>query len=251
MPRRTQGTDGAPIGERDKKFCQQYLKHFDARRAYDEAGFKGHGDSRMHMATVKLQKFARYLQPRMDAIHRKNAVILAEKMSIGQEDILRGMARIAFPKIEEYLLKVPAIREVKEDGKLTGRFEPVMGPDGKPVYRTVLKPLHELTSEQLQCVEIYNDMGGRPVYKFSTLMVRHKYLESLGKQSGLFVEKLILERHQQSHEQAVTQLKNASTEQLTDAMKALMPLASPEVLQQLGISKEEYAAVIDGEFTEK
>lgn len=233
--------DSAPKKPRDIKFCERYLDHFDVDRAYKEAGFSVRGASVRKIARKKLQAFAEYLLP----LQKKKTEAMAKVATVGAAEIIEALEAVAFPKIEEYLIKDSEPIKVKhQDGDKVVVEDLIV--NGEKVYRTLYKPLHELTPKQLLAVEIFTSMSGHPVYKLPTPKVRHQYIESLGKQLGMFMDKLILQRQDIIHQHAHLHLGSVPTERLESAVRNLLPIVGPEFARQLGFTAEEYEEASEG-----
>lgn len=225
-----------PRTEKDQIFCDRWLEHFDHLRAWREAGFtKGNSGWR---ALNKLKRFAEYLRPLREA----KAKVLGEKLALNQADILQAMARKAMVKPGEFVERSaePLMMETKKNGKtlvIPREWQ------GKPLYGERLKPYCDLTPEQQAVVEILSDASGVIRYRLPSITEQHTYLTSLGRQFGMFLEKLIMEQHKHTHEHqhAHLHLDAVSTTQLRALGRQLLPYVAPEFAARLGFSSEDFA----------
>jgi Terminase small subunit len=224
-----------PQNDRDKLFCERWLIHFDKDRAYKEAGFKW-GPSAGSMALQKLEKFADYLRPIRDA----KAKLVAERLMIDQDQVLQGMVKKVFFDPTSFYERSPAplTKTVKVEGK---DVEQVRTWHGTPVYGERLKPYSELTPEQRAVVEITNETGDQIRYRLPTIREQHTYLTSLGRQFGMFAEKLIIERHQHKHQHHTLDFANVPTAKLNALTRQMLPMVDLEFAQMLGFTPEDIA----------
>lgn len=228
-----------PQTEQDKTFCSRWLIHFDKDRAYREAGFAG-GEGSGWRANSKLQRFADYLRP----IQEAKAKILAEKLAVDSEDVLNGMVkRVFFDPTEFYeLTRKPLTEMVKAtvDGKET-RVEQEKQWDGRPVFGERMKPYSELTAEQRQVVEVTGESGGVIKYRLPTIREQHTFLRDLGRQYGMFADKLIVERHNHRHTHTHMSFEGVPTAKLQNLTRQMLPLVGLEFAQSLGYTAEDVA----------
>lgn len=230
-----------PVKDADKLFCERWLIHFDARKAYVEAGFSKDVGTAAR-ALGKLTRFAEYLRP----IREAKAKVMAERLALTTDRVIDKMKEKAFFDAGEFVERgrVPlthAVKVVHKDGR-TESVEEILTWDGRPVYAERLKPYADLTAEQRAVVEITSTAGERITYRLPTLREQHMYLTSVGRQMGLFAEKLILERHNHEHRHATVNFENVPTAQITGARQALLPLVGEEFAKSLGFSDAELAA---------
>jgi len=230
-----------PQTEQDKRFCERWLIHFDKDRAYREAGFSTAGNAG-HLATSKLHKFADYLRP----IREAKAKIMAERLSIHSEKLVHGMAEKVFYDVASFFERTdePIMEEVEirgEDGETRTEIR-MKTWHGKPIYGERLKPFTDLTPEQQAVVEVEHDRFGVVSYRLPTIMEQHAYLTSLGKQLGMFSEKLIMERHVHSHVHQHLTFDNVPTQKLNALALQLLPLAGEEFAKALGYSASDVEA---------
>ena len=228
---------GTPRSDRDRKFCERYLVHFDKDRAYREAGFatKGQGTASRESA-AKLAKFADYLRPFKDA----KARILAERLAIDSETVLKAMAQKVFFDPSGFYERTN--KPLTEWTKPRGKKEPVEQVqtwNGEPIYGERLKPYSDLTPEQRAIVQITSDTGGVIRYRLPTIVEQHQYLTSLGRQFGMFAEKLIVERHNHKHVHHSLTFENVPTQKLVNLERQLLPLVEPEFARRLGYTPDE------------
>lgn len=238
-----------PIKEKDKLFCAKWLEHFDAPRAYKEAGFQP-GRKAGARALAKLERFAEYLRP----IREQKSREVAKRLDVNQADVLETMARKAMFNPADFIEKgeKPMTRTVKTagpKGEVIETEEVIMW-DGKPVYPTRWKPLYDLTREQLSTVQIEGSLAGQLQYRLPSVREQHQYLSSLGRQLGMFLEKIIWEQHQHRHQHAHLHLDDVPTAQIQKVTRELLPLVDFEFAQQLGFTREEYDAAIGAQALE-
>jgi hypothetical protein len=226
---------GHPKLPRDVKFCQRWLEHHDAFRAYREAGYPP-ARNNMSKAKVKVTKFWPYLEPLMQA----KARVVAEKIGVTNDTVLREMASKALYNPGDYLEVSPEPISYTERDPITGKD--VTKEDkwfGKSKREVRYKPLEELTADQLRAVEIVAGPGGRLSYRLPTIREQHQYLTSLGRQMGMFMEKIILENRQTLHQHAHLHLENVPTEMLEQLRTQLLPLVGADFARQLGFTPAE------------
>ena len=235
---------GFPIKDQDKRFCERWLVHFDKDRAFREAGFAcnvGYGTRALN----KLEQFAEYLRPLREA----KAKVVAERLAIDGDAVLQGMTKRVFfdPTMFFERASEPLTEWVHVPGCTLEVQRPIEW-DGKPVYGERLKPYADLTPEQRQVVEITGESGGQIHYRLPTIREQHMFLTSLGKQFGLFAEKLIMERHLHKHTHAHLTFENVPTQKLTALTRQMLPLVGLEFAQSLGYTAAdiEQAALEEG-----
>lgn len=227
---------GFPTSDRDKLFCERWLIHFDANRALHEAGFKRSNGTE---ALSKLERFADYLRP----IHDAKAKLVAERLMIDSDAVLQRMKAQSFfdPSAFYERTSQPLTTWVKV-GRRKKMVEQVMQWDGQPVYGERLKPYSDLTPEQQAVVEITNSEGDRIRYRLPSIRERHQYLTSLGRQFGLFADKLIIERHRHQHVHQHLTFEGVPTTKLNSLTRQLLPLVGLEFAQSLGYTAEDLDA---------
>lgn len=244
---------GFPQSARDLKFCERWLQHFDPVRAYLEAGWAPNdkigvkmGSNTGHRARQKLESLAAYLEP----LRLEKARAVAERLTLDQADVLDAMARVAKVNPLEYVEQSsePMTRTVPGPEGEPDRDLPVLW-DGKPVYRTRLRPLHELTREQAAVVQLVSVPAGVG-YRLPSIKERHESLIALGRQLGMFIEKLIVENHQHQHRHAHLHLDNVSSEKIREIGRQLIPLVGREFAAELGYGEEEFLENRESESTE-
>src|SRR6185437_11761207 len=152
---------------------------------------------------------------------------VGEQLAVGEEDVLRGVAAVAFYNPADYV--------ERGDKPLTNEEGKTITLNGRVLYPTMLKPLHELTSDQMLAVEVVTLPGGLTSYRLPTAKVRHQYLDSIGKQLGMFAEKLILERHAHKHNHVTLDLKGVPSDQLEQMTRLLLPLLGEDFARELGV----------------
>lgn len=226
---------GHPHHERDVKFCARWLEHHDARRAYREAGFvtAPNNDSK---GKEKVKKFWPYLEPLMAA----KARVVAERIGVTNDTVLREMAAKALYNPGDYLEVSPeTLTYTKKDEKTGLEVKVDQTWFGKKQREVRYKPLEELTVEQLRAVEIITGPGGRLSYRLPTVREQHQYLQSLGRQMGMFMDKIILENRQTLHQHAHLHLENVPTAMLEQLRTQLLPLVGEDFARQLGFTPQE------------
>lgn len=226
-----------PQTDRDKAFCERWLIHFDKDRAYKEAGFKWSTNGG-HAALSKLERFADYLRP----IREAKAKLVAERLMIDQDQVLQGMVKKVFFDPTTFFERSaqPLKHMVAAAGK-SEKVEEVRTWHGAPVYAERLKPYSDLTPEQRAVVEITSDAGDQIRYRLPTIREQHTYLTSLGRQFGMFAEKLIIERHQHKHQHHTLDFANVPTAKLNALTRQMLPLVDLEFAQMLGYTPEDVA----------
>lgn len=232
-----------PQTDRDKAFCERWLIHFDKDRAYKEAGFQGNTNTGT-AALRKLERFADYLRPIRDA----KAKLVAERLMIDQDQVLQGMVKKVFfdPTTFYERSAKPLTRMAKPKGE-AAPAEEIVTWHGQPVYAERLKPYSELTPEQRAVVEITSDTGDQLRYRLPTIREQHTYLTSLGRQFGMFAEKLIIERHQHKHQHHTLSFTDVPTAKLNALTRQMLPMVDAEFAQMLGFTPEDVAAAAKDE----
>lgn len=229
---------GLPRDDRERKFCERWLVHFDHVRAWREAGYKfpeKNSGSHTARAVKLLERLSPYLKPFQEAKARE----IAKKMVVDDEQVLLSMSRKAVFDPGDFVetAATPKTRVFAgDDGK--EKTETVEW-YGKPVFAARLKPFHELTPEQRMSVEIVGDSGGEVRYRLPDVKEQHQYLTSIGRQFGMFLEKLITERHYHRHSHAHLDLKEVPTAELQQLTKKLLPYVGQEYASQLGFTPED------------
>jgi hypothetical protein len=224
-----------PQTERDLLFCERWLIHFDKDRAFREAGFtqdKGAGNR----ANSKLKKFADYLQPLREA----KARLIAERLVIDSQQVLDAMVKKVFFDPTGFYERsaAPLTHWVKVADKQE-KVEEVLTWDGRPVYGERMKPYSELTAEQQAVVEITSAAGEQIKYRLPNIREQHMYFTSIGRQFGMFAEKLILERHNHQHQHHHLSFDNVPTAKIQSLTRQLLPLVDLEFAQMLGYTPED------------
>jgi hypothetical protein len=234
-----------PQTDQDKVFCERWLHHFDKDRAYREAGYTTARSAASRLSLAKLKKFADYLRP----IQEAKAKVIAERLAIDDEAVLQGMVKRVFYDPTEFyeMSEKPLTEWVKEKGAKQATERTVEW-HGKPVFAERLKPYSELTAEQRAVVEITSSSGDRISYRLPTIREQHLYLTSLGRQYGMFAEKLIVERHSHKHTHHTLEFQNVPTGKLHALTRQMLPLVGLEFAQRLGFTAEdvEKAALEEG-----
>lgn len=232
--RATAATPAAPKLERDKLFCKKYLEHFDRQRAYREAGFKGSSSLIAQNSARKLNRFEAYLRPLQEAKAREVAKILV----LDQDAILQAMSRKAVFDPGDYVEKTAEpLTETVKDGK--AKVTRIREWHGKPIYGERMKPFHELTEAQRLTVEITGVVGSQVQYRLPTTREQHTAQVAIGRQFGMFLDKLIIERHNSKGAHNTLQLDNVPTQQLQSLTWELLPFVGQEFASRLGFTLED------------
>jgi hypothetical protein len=234
---RTRGSAAAyatPKTERDKLFCKKWLEHFDKERAYAEAGFKATPRGLRIQATRKLNRFAEYLRPFQEA----KAAEVAKTILMDDEAILKAMARKAVFDPGDYVEKAtePALEVVSEGKRKVTR---VRTWEGKVIYAERMKPFHELTPEQRMTVEILGIVDDQVEYRLPTTREQLTAQVNIGRQFGMFLDKLIIERSQSRGAHQNLSLANVPTPELQDITLKLLPYVGQEFASRLGFTLED------------
>lgn len=237
MPRRVRGQAGAvvaPTTERDKLFCRRWLESFDKDRAYREAGYKAGPKDVAKLASRKLSRFAEYLAPLQEAKARE----VVKAIVIDQEIILKEMARTAVFDPGEYIETTaePVIEQVKVGKKKVQR---ILTWDGQPVYGSRMKPFERLTPEQRMTVEVTGIVGNRVEYRLPTIRERTQAQVHLGRQYGMFIERLIIERRNSMAASGREDFEGVPTPELQNLRMNLLPYVGQEFASRLGFTLED------------
>jgi hypothetical protein len=237
MPkRRPSGPRGgsAPKKPRDKKFCERWLVHFDKKLAYTEAGFKANPKNIDGQAGRKLERFMEYLRPFQEAKARE----VARLVTLEQEDILKAMSRKAVFDPGEYVERSaePLLEEIGRGKKKITR---VREWHGRPVHAERMKPFTELTPEQRLTVEITGQVGDQITYRLPTHREQHAAQVAIGRQFGMFLDKLIIERHQSRGGHQTLALEGVPTTKLQEITWQLLPFVGQEFASRLGFTLED------------
>lgn len=227
-----------PQSDQEKKFCERWLIHFDKDRAFREAGYAntaGAGNRALSM----LEKFADYLRP----IREAKAKIIAERLAIDSDQVLQGMVKQVFFDPTSFYERStePLTESVKEKGHKEP-MERVKMWHGKPIYAERLKPYSDLTPEQRAVVELTGELAGRIQYRLPTIREKHMYLTSLGRQFGMFSEKIIFERHNHKHTHHHVSFEGVPTQKLARLTQQMLPLVELEFAQSLGFTLDDVEA---------
>lgn len=234
MARKRHGRHTAPTRDRDKLFCRKWLDHFDKDRAYREAGFKiAKAKKISYYSTRKLKRFMEYLRPRQEAKARE----VAKLITLDQESILKAMARTAVFDPGDYIERGGQIIDEKGSGK--NKRDVPRTWEGKPVYRERMRPFHALTPEQREMVEVTGIIAAEVQYRLPTIRERHTAQLALGRQFGMFLDKLIIERHQSRGAHNQLALANVPTPELQRITYQLLPYVGQEFASRLGFTLED------------
>lgn len=188
------------------KFFELVARGSDARAAARKVGYS--------------EKWAKsysykYLKRWHDYLHWLQAHFAqkaAQHISIDQSRLLEEIESIAMANWYDYLVHTPST-------------------DGK-TQTTRLKYLHELTKEQMRCIEVVGTGGPKSVitYKFRD---RDGKLTELAKTMGLLNEKVIMEhRHRHLHVQAdLSKVPMGQLEALEAQFEEILTLDKPQTDQ--------------------
>jgi hypothetical protein len=226
---------GIPNNERERAFCKAWLKHYDHKRAYVEAGYSNDSNSPVR-ALKMLERFTEHLRPLREAKAREVAKLLV----VEDQDILKGMSAKAVFDPGDFVQRAPTPKTVTVLDPKTGKErEQPLEWYGEPVFASRLKPFEQLTPQQRAVVEIVGDSSGEVTYRLPNIREQHMYLTSTGRQFGMFLEKLITERHFHKHNHAHLELTNVPTQQLQVLTTQLLPFVGAEFANQLGFTQED------------
>lgn len=165
-----------PKGERELKFCEHWLEHFDPIRAYKQAGY-AFSSSNNRRALELYRKFSHHLE-KLRAVKTKE---LAKRLAIRETDILEEIAALGFANAQDYV-------EVYEE-------------DGKQLLRR--KPIMQLTRGQASAVtQVEFHPDGTVTYLLPEPKDKRPALELIGKNFGMFDQKLIAEHRHMSKQRA-------------------------------------------------
>lgn len=222
----------APKNERDKLFCKKYLEHFDRQRAYVEAGFKASNIAQQ--SATKLNRFQPYIRPLQEAKAREVARVLV----VDQEQILKAMSLHAvFEPGTFFERSAEPLQETVKEGKK--EITRIRMWEGRPLYRERMKPYLELTPEQQRTVEVTGIVGDQVQYRLPTIREQHTAQVALGRQFGMFLDKLIIERHNSKGAHNTLALQNVTTVQLQHITEQLLPYVGQEFASRLGFTLED------------
>lgn len=165
-----------PKGEREQKFCEHWLEHFDPIRAYKQAGYAV--NSSMNRRSLELyRKFSHYLE-KLRAVKGKE---LAKRLAIRETDILEEIAALGFANVQDY------VEVYTENGKELLRRKPIM----------------QLTRGQASAVtQVEFHPDGTVTYLLPEPKDKRPALELIGKNFGMFDQKLIAEHRHMSKQRA-------------------------------------------------
>ena len=107
------------LTKKQLKFCQEYLKDYNATQAYKRAGYSANSDNTARVEGCKL-----LIKPNIKAKIAELSENVAKKTEIEVGNVIKEIANISFSNIQDYY---------KEDGNL--------------------KSLNELSREQAKCIK--------------------------------------------------------------------------------------------------
>jgi len=221
---------------RDIAFCKAWLEHFDLRISWQAAGYSLKNKGWASRAQLKLKRFSKYLKPLQDA----KAIQVGRQLATDGRDVLETMRQIAFADpLDYFVVSDEPVTRKERDANGNVIHVPVTV-HGRPVYNMVQKPLEELTREQaMAVVPIVTSSGSKPSYRLPTLRERHAYLESLGRNLGLFLEDTAKENHAHHHGHTHLHLDNVSTNELVKLQQHLISVVGAEQARAIGLSQQE------------
>lgn len=211
IPRKPDVRPAHPVSVREKAFCDRWLVHHDAKKAFLEAGYAKSGKSR-HI--VMLAKFRRYLEGRLPVVEKE----LAKTIAYERTDILAGIARIANANAQDYV-------EV---------FDTIDTTTGDVVKNYRLKSIQELTRDQASAIDSVSQcpLTGKITYTLPDARTRLAAFTTLGEQAAGFSQKNTTHNH--------LHLANIPLEQLRHVKGLLMDMAGPDVSRQIfGVEPQE------------
>lgn len=224
---------GIPRTALERKFCERWLHHFDHVRAYKEAGFKNTRNN-AQMAAKLLERLDKHLRPLREAKARE----VAKLLTASDEDVLKAMSAKAVFNADDFVevATSPKTRTIKIGDKES--IEPIEW-DGQPVFASRLKPWEKLTPDQKRTVEVIGDSGGEVRYRLPNTREQHQYLTSVGRQYGMFLEKIIQEKHFHRHQHQHLEIEAMPTAKLQSLTAQLLPFVGQEFASQLGFTPDD------------
>lgn len=229
------GSHTAPTRERDKLFCERWLEHFDKQRAYVEAGFQANRSEKIaYYSARKLNRFMEYLRPLQEAKAREVTKLIV----VNQEDILKAMVRKAVFDPGDYV-EVDPNSMLETVGKGKNKTTRARTWNGKPLHAERMKPFYKLTPDQRLTVEITGVIGDQVQYRLPTHREQHAAQVALGRQFGMFLDKLIVERHQAKGAHNTLALDDVPTCELQQITLRLLPYVGQEFASRLGFTIED------------
>jgi hypothetical protein len=233
--RHVMGSHTTPTRKRDKLFCERWLEHFDNQRAYIEAGFQADRSEKIaYYSARKVNRFMEYLRPLQEAKARE----VAKAIVVNQEDILKAMVRKAVFDPGDYV-EVDPNPMLETVGKGKNKTTRVRTWNGRPVHAERMKPFHKLTPEQRLTVEITEFIGDQVQYRLPTHREQHAAQVALGRQFGMFLDKLIIERHQARGAHNTLALDDVPTHELQQITLRLLPYVGQDFASRLGFTLED------------
>jgi hypothetical protein len=191
----------SPRTQRIYDFISGYVQHSNVMRAATDAGYTEEWGKKKAYAVLKeYEAYVSYLQK---LVTEERVKILA----IDTQSVLDEIARIGLINEFDYLVIEDV--EIREDGKT------------KIVRRARRKELHELTRDEMVGIRVVRKPDGSLTYD---LRDKDPMLLALGKNLGLFNEKLIIERRN-FNLNARMDLSNVPTEQLLQIIQSFEKVA--------------------------
>lgn len=200
-----------PRTEQERMFCEHWLRSHNPSAAAKSVGISSYNK----VGRRWREKFADYLGRRTVSVERE----VSKAIAYDQQDILNEMAAIGFANPLDYVVKTTEEK------------------DGKVVEGYAFKPLEELTRFQAAAVSNVRIVGGKVQYRIPGTADKHRYLFDLGKNLGLFDDKLIQEfRHKHLH--AHIDFSQLPQEQLQSLEQILIGAVGPEASRLLGLQPQ-------------
>lgn len=200
-----------PHTEREFAFCEHYLRSHDQNQAAKAAGYVSYYSNGPRLR----RQFAAYLAKRSLKVEKQ----IAKAIAYDQQDLLNEMASIAFANPQDYIIKVLA---------LVG---------DQQVQIDALRPIETLTRAQAAAIKKVAVVNGVATYELPDLTDKYQYLFALGKNLGLYHDKLIQEfRHQHLH--AHVDFKDLPADKLQTLERLLVDAIGPDARRLLGIQPE-------------
>lgn len=208
---------GEPQSDRDRKFCEAWLSHFDCAKAYVEAGFK----SNAHDYANGVKKYAKYA-PFLQKLAEGRKAQVGAQTGLKDADIINAMVGIAFCNPQDYFEEVEVL---DEKGVATVELRPI------PVMR--LKP------HLAQALSKVTFLGKMAIYSLPSTKDKLGALTSLGKNFGMFLDAVIQQKHLHIHQHKHLDFKGVPAERLADLEGELIEIMGPQAYVMLGLPAPE------------
>lgn len=192
---------------KQRTFVENYVLTWDAVQAFHTA----YPSSKKWTLKQTRSEACKYLRlPHIAAIVEKRRAkfeeIAEKKFEITAEKVLQELAAIAFQNSEDYFTWGAYEKPRYRKDKQSGRYEPVIGPNGEPITDTVpfaqIKPSDQLTRSQKRAILSVSET----VTKTGDRLIEPKMadklgaLKLLGQHLALFKEKI-----EHTHEHTVVE----------------------------------------------